>query len=97
MPDLRPGQYKRIGRISESNPERAERVADRMNTRSSRKEKGKEIARGTGRGEALQFAKEVQNVIRRPDTPLASTPEPLFSRREEEGKSSAYEIKSRGR
>jgi len=42
--DLRPGQYKRIGRIAENNPDRAERVAARMTTRSERKDKGKEIA-----------------------------------------------------
>jgi protein subunit release factor B len=42
--ELRKGQYKRIGRISEKNPERAQRVADRMNTRASRIERGKEIA-----------------------------------------------------
>ena len=29
MPDLRKGQYKRIGRIAESNPERAEKVMNR--------------------------------------------------------------------
>jgi hypothetical protein len=42
--ELRKGQYKRVGRISEKNPERAQRVADRMNTRASRVERGKEIA-----------------------------------------------------
>jgi len=42
--ELRKGQYKRIGRISEKNPERAMRVADRMNTRASRVDRGKEIA-----------------------------------------------------
>ena len=42
--NLRKGQYKRIGRISEKNPERAMRVAERMNTRASRVDRGKEIA-----------------------------------------------------
>jgi len=42
--NLRKGQYKRIGRIAEKNPERAERVADRMNTRASRVDRGKKIA-----------------------------------------------------
>ena len=42
--ELRKGQYKRIGRISEKNPERAMRVANRMNTRASRVDRGKEIA-----------------------------------------------------
>jgi len=41
---LRTGQYKRIGRIAEKNPERAERVAERMNTRASRVDRGKGIA-----------------------------------------------------
>jgi hypothetical protein len=44
MPDLRKGQYKRLGRISEKNPERAERVAERMDKRASRTERGAEIA-----------------------------------------------------
>ena len=41
--DLKPRQYKRIGRISESNPERANRVADRMVKRDSRTQTGKGI------------------------------------------------------
>ncbi len=42
--NLRKGQYRRLGRIAENNPERAERVAQRMNARASRVERGKEIA-----------------------------------------------------
>ena len=41
---LRTGQYKRLGRIDEKNPARAERVADRMNTRASRVSRGKNVA-----------------------------------------------------
>ena len=41
---LRKGQYKRLGRIAEKNSDRAERVADRMKTRESRVERGKDIA-----------------------------------------------------
>ena len=41
---LRTGQYKRLGRIDEKNPARAERVAERMNTRASRVDRGKGIA-----------------------------------------------------
>jgi len=48
--NLRKGQYKRIGRIAEKNPERAERVASRMNERASRVERGKDIASGSGSG-----------------------------------------------
>ena len=44
MPDLRKGQYKRLGRIAENNPERAERVAERMDKRASRGERGVEVA-----------------------------------------------------
>jgi hypothetical protein len=109
MPDLRPGQYKRLGRIAENNPERASKVADRMEKRASREERGREVAGNTGRGVAKyrsasevtraeenprareearkkinDFAKESENFVKkakRPDTPLAPTPEPLFSRR----------------
>ena len=42
--DLKPRQYKRVGRIAENNPERAGRVADRLVTKSEREEKGKKIA-----------------------------------------------------
>ena len=41
---LRTGQYKRLGRIDEKNPARAERVADRMNTRATRVSRGKNVA-----------------------------------------------------
>jgi hypothetical protein len=94
MPDLRKGQYKRIGRIAETNPEKAERVADRMKTRASRGERGKNIAnkdeiekgfgtaiaRHLSRGEESPNAKAkaVRDMTRRPDTPLAPSPEPLF-------------------
>ena len=42
--DLKTRQYKRLGRIAEKNPERAEKVADRMKTRSSRIDRGRDIA-----------------------------------------------------
>lgn len=61
MPDLRPGQYRRLGRIAETNPERAERVADRMKTRASRGERGKNIANkdeGFVRGVAKMYEEE---------------------------------------
>ena len=47
---LRTGQYKRIGRIAEKNPERAGRVAERMTTRAGRVERGKDIAGDSDRG-----------------------------------------------
>ena len=40
-PTLRRGQYKRLGRLSAKNPDRAERVADRMIERDTRLERGK--------------------------------------------------------
>lgn len=43
--DLKPRQYKRIGRIAESNPNRADKVADRMKTRAGREERGRDIAK----------------------------------------------------
>ena len=54
---LRTGQYKRLGRIDEKNPARAERVAERMNTRASRIDRGKDIAgdRGDKRRAELDF------------------------------------------
>ena len=45
---LRTGQYKRLGRIDEKNPARAERVAERMSTRASRIDRGKDIAGDRG-------------------------------------------------
>lgn len=40
-PSLRRGQYKRLGRLEAKNPERAERVANRMIERDTRLERGK--------------------------------------------------------
>lgn len=40
-PTLRRGQYKRLGRLEAKNPERAERVANRMIERDTRLERGK--------------------------------------------------------
>jgi hypothetical protein len=45
---LRKGQYKRLGRIAESNPERADKVADRMKERATRFERGKRVAQSSG-------------------------------------------------
>lgn len=58
MADLKPRQYKRLGRIAENNPERAKRVAARMEKRASREERGREIAGNTGRGVAKYRAAE---------------------------------------
>jgi hypothetical protein len=45
---LRTGQYKRLGRIAEKNPERAEKVAGRMTRKADRIERGKDIASPRG-------------------------------------------------
>ena len=88
MADLKPRQYKRLGRIEESNPARAEKVADRMNKRSSREERGKVVARGTGgsilgaegaiRGLTIEASRK-NITTRRPDTPLATSPTPMYN------------------
>ena len=104
MADLKPRQYKRLGRIAENNPERATRVAGRMEKRASREERGKVVAKSASEGKQLarkiataeenprareearkkinEFAKQSENFVKkvkRPDTPLAATPEPFGS------------------
>jgi len=59
--DLKPRQYKRIGRIAEKNSDRAYKVADRMKTRASREERGKDVAdpvRAYKSNEILKYLKE---------------------------------------
>jgi hypothetical protein len=58
--NLRKGQYKRVGRIAEKNPDRAYRVAERMNERASRVDRGKEIAnpRPASRNPYMQYLME---------------------------------------
>lgn len=41
MPSLRKGQYKRLGRLAAKNPDRAERVSNRMIERDTRVARGK--------------------------------------------------------
>jgi hypothetical protein len=43
---LRKGQYKRLGRIAEGNPDRADKVAERMKERKTREQRGKGVAEG---------------------------------------------------
>jgi hypothetical protein len=40
---LRPDQYKRLGRLTAKNPDRAEKVGARMTERRSRMQRGKEF------------------------------------------------------
>lgn len=50
MADLKPRQYKRLGRIEERNPERAAKVAGRMEKRATREERGKAVAKSASEG-----------------------------------------------
>jgi hypothetical protein len=93
MPDLRPGQLKRIGRISEKNPERALAVTERMEKRASREERGKEFVENKSAREKIKndFAqgvarlydggdKEKKQAVKKTtgrDYPLSATPEPV--------------------
>jgi hypothetical protein len=43
---LRRGQYKRLGRIAEKNPDRADKVAERMKERKTREQRGKGVVEG---------------------------------------------------
>ena len=43
---LRRGQNKRLGRIAENNPDRAAKVAKRMELRKTREQRGKAVAEG---------------------------------------------------
>jgi hypothetical protein len=61
---LRTGQYKRLGRIDEKNPERAERVADRMNTRATRVSRGKNVANPSIFRESPLHMKLYQDVLK---------------------------------
>jgi hypothetical protein len=91
MADLRPGQYKRLGRIAENNPQRAEKVAARMEKRASRTERGKEVAAkvqdkkafvkkasGLMTKEEFEKRKSALNKSVGRDTPLAPSPTPSF-------------------
>jgi len=69
MPDLRPGQLKRLGRIAENNPERAYRVADRMEKRASREDRGKEIADNAK--EKRTASKNLSKLVSRQDANLS--------------------------
>jgi len=55
---LRRGQYKRLGRIAEKNPERAEKVAERMKERATRFERGKRVAQSSGSRASANPARE---------------------------------------
>ena len=77
--DLTRRQLKRIGRIDERNPARAARVADRMEKRGARVERGKSVVDRNsvvGPQSSRRQISEANMRMRefRPDTPLAETP-----------------------
>lgn len=55
---LKRRQYKRLGRIAEKSPERAEEVAGRMKERATRLQRGKGIAEGKSYNPAAPKAKD---------------------------------------
>jgi len=59
-PKLSPRQERRVQRINETNPSRAEKVQGRMEKRYTRATEGP------------------KSKLKRPDTPLAPTPEPNY-------------------
>jgi hypothetical protein len=65
MADLKPRQYKRLGRIEEKNPERAAKVAGRMEQRATRTERGKAVAEkvSSKNNERKEFAKKTRGLI----------------------------------
>jgi hypothetical protein len=94
MADLKPRQYKRLGRIEERNPERAARVAERMNKRATRTERGKEVANRVqeGKGVARKAVSQYRRAEERPRTERAQA----MSKEEFEKRKSALN-KSAGR
>jgi hypothetical protein len=58
--NLKTRQYKRLGRIAEKNPDRADRVAGRMNEKASRVSRGKEIAKQ----ESPMFSPSLKNSMK---------------------------------
>jgi hypothetical protein len=88
MPDLRPGQYKRIGRISEKNPERALAVSERMEKRASREERGKKFVKDKPAHEQIKknFAQGVERQVERQDAASPARREAVKKMTTAEGK-----------
>ena len=83
--DLTPRQYKRIGRISEKNPERASKVADKMIKKDNRLQSGKDIVKAKQdpakqdpafrRSIMTLYSSEDKQRAQGRDYPLSSTPQ----------------------
>ena len=61
--NLKSRQYKRLGRIEEKNPDRAYKVAERMELRKTREERGKGVAAGAN---FRQSYKQSEDEVKRP-------------------------------
>lgn len=61
-PSLRRGQLKRLGRIEARNPDRADRVADRMIERDTRLQRGKSFIANKVAGASQKVAGVAQKV-----------------------------------
>ena len=67
---LRKGQYKRLGRIAENNPDRADKVADRMKERATREQRGKRVAQSSG-SRASYAPKDILNSLNKEDREMS--------------------------
>lgn len=90
--NLKARQYKRLGRIAEKNPNRAYKVAERMEDRATRVERGKGVAAGaSARQSHKEFMMEGQKLNKRKakfDIPKVSS-RPAFAPKVKKAKSGA--------
>jgi len=89
MEELRPGQYKRIGRIAETNPERAKKVANRMEDRAENRKESLNKRKAQAdefimKSESKLNRESQGKKVLRPDTPLAATPPPITDENRDE-------------
>jgi hypothetical protein len=63
---LRRGQDRRLGRIEESNPNRAYKVAERMKLRATREERGRGVAAGVNFRQSYKPSEVESKMVKRP-------------------------------
>jgi len=63
---LRRGQERRLGRIAEKNPDRSYRVAERMELRKTREERGKAIAKSVNSRQSYKPSEVESKMVKRP-------------------------------
>lgn len=63
--NLKARQYKRLGRIAEKNPNRAYKVAERMEDRATRVERGKDVAAGASSRQSYKPDEMESRLIKR--------------------------------